>query len=225
MTIKRIFSRIPLFALLAVFVTSCQTSPVEEGITDHGAQMEETDSNEGSTSCDMVSSELGFDLDTEARNPQPPTFSYTGTLAAYTSLHTVPPYMLGTDCLCKIQKFELEFTDLPLSTLLNLYNDDGVPVPFSPPQFNVSSQTWTVTIGAENLDMGLFVSYNHTDPSPSLVSASGLCMVDNISGPIDGVLLNRPWKRSTIDGLGRQVTEFYVPVETGSLTHSIVVEN
>lgn len=223
MTIKTIFSRISLFVLLAVFVTSCQTSPVEEGISDHGAQMEETEPDESNLDCDMVTSELGFDLDMETRNPQGPSFSYTGTLAGYTSLHTVPSYMLGQNCLCRIQKFELEFTDLPTSNLLNLYNDSGDPVPFSTPQYNVSSQTYSVMISADNLNMGLYITYNQADPSPALVTAGGMCMVDNISGPdSSSTYYTRPYERRMTNGEGQIITEYFVPAATGSLTHRLV---
>jgi len=223
MTFNKLFSRISLLALIALVVASCQNAPTEEGITAYGAQLEQTESNDSNLDCDMVTNELGFDLNMNTRNPTPPTFPYAGTLAGYTSLHSVPPFQLGMNCLCRLQKFELEFTDLPNSNLLNLYNDSGDPVPFHGPSYNLSSNTYTVIISADNLNMGLYISYNQTDPSPSLVTAGGLCMVDNVSGP-DSVSTywTRPYERQYTNGEGQTTTEYFVPASTGSVTHRLV---
>jgi len=221
MTFNKLFSRTFFLVLVAFVMTSCQNSLVEEGVTAHGAQMDQT-VDENGIDCEMVSQEVGFDLDMETRQPNPPSFSIAGTLGGYTSLHNVPSYQLGQNCLCEIQKFELDFSNLPNSSALNLYNDSGDPIQFDPP-VSIGNNISRITIGAEHLNMGLYISYNQADPSPSLVNAGGLCMVDNVSGPEGSTRSwTTPYEHETVDDEGQPITLYYIPASTGSVTHRLV---
>lgn len=169
-------------AFLISFGTSCNVSPQEETALPEPALAVGVGNN--AWACATVGEAFTFNLET-VTSGQTGGAGIPAGMSYHVFLAGTPPYQLGKNCMCKIQHYTLEFSNLPQGSLPVVEDLNGNSIPFTGP-FATASGLEAITIHKKYLNYGLYVGFDGgLSPQPELMLAGGFCIVDNISAPYE----------------------------------------
>lgn len=201
------FHLVMLVLLLGGTLSSCQQMNGENDPVAQVVQaMEELDCTNGD--------EVEFPIECGLTGlPQPDYFAYLNT----------GPYSTD-DCMCLLQGFTLTFDNVAPNESISIVDEKGEPVSFT---VVVNSQGQTVIeindLGQlEGDNLGIFIDFflaPEEAPMPDLVSAGGLCIIDNISGmgnPVQ-VMAHALFQYEGVDINGDSTWKIFGPAAMGQI--------
>ena len=171
-----------LLALISLVITGCQVHPLEEDRHPIQPQTEQVFDDDCMEDIGKVKA-FGLNI---TRNPEVPFFISYNFITDYVFLGPVPPFYVGDGCFCELTNYALFFDSEPDPSELFLYNDHGNEIAYSGPTLSSTGTTWYVEIDGVNLYENVYVAFApFTSPIPNLSRAGGLCMIDNVSLPVE----------------------------------------
>lgn len=159
--------------------------------------------NEGSVLTFVLDVEDPMD-DTGAGGEMPVNFDYNIFLG-YT-----PPYNLGIDCICRLSGYTFTFSNLSQVSWISVIDDTGAQVSFT-------QSGNTIEIDPSYLGANLFIDFDPGPPTPTLVTAGGFCIVDNVSTPEEPRTLHEAYIEHTYNPITMQTTKkVYIPASVAT---------
>ncbi len=201
---KKHILKLSLLLILAGVISSCQVGTLEN------ESVEATLLSDVLEPC-TENSEFDFDLELRNTTPAPqnsnninPGFSIEGG----TSIEFYAPYDYS-DCACRVENYILEFDFLPaLSTDLYLIDAEGEIVN-SIASYNPSNGNPWLVIDHSGISSDIFIVIDdNQNPKPELISAGGICMIDNIDNP-NGYTGPGPYRELEYNPKGEVIGQSY----------------
>lgn len=208
--LSKAFSLLPILFL----IQSCTQEPVPARANEPQPSMlvenptgvlisEHCNENEGTALTFSLDVEEPMD-DTGAGGELPVNFDYNIFLG------NTPPYNLGIDCICRLSGYAFEFSDLSQVSWIIVTDDTGAPVAFT---LNGNS----IEIDPSAVGVNLFIDFDPGPPTPTLVTAGGFCIVDNVSTPEEPKTLYEAYIEHTYSPITMQTTKkVYIPVSVAT---------
>ncbi|MEM0998847.1 MAG: hypothetical protein AAGN35_17445 [Bacteroidota bacterium] len=193
-------------------LTSCQSPILQESPSLPTLQAEQVQ-----PPCHGQAGSRNFDLDTTTNVSI--SFPTEGPIKYGAYLGSYPPFEEGRTCMCKIKHYAMEFDFLPGASDIYVYNGNGAELSFNGPfDLDNDGSNDAIQIPGFYIHQHVYIGFNALiDPSPELLRAGGLCMIENLSSPIEAVLRTTFVERQNLDPLGNVIgIDYYIPASSAT---------
>ena len=187
---KRNLKALAGFVLMAFILVSCAPSSLDETLEEK--MLAGVQAAQQLPDCVAQNLQIGdevpfllIDNTTNADYDPPSNFH----LINYAYMGVSIPFTIGDDCTCNVKRYDLEFEDFPTTPGdFIIQDEDGQNIDFDTELVDDNGyQTTVVTIDYDDITTDIFLNVNdNVHPAPELVTAGGLCVIENVSNPMSG---------------------------------------
>lgn len=200
------------FAVLSIFMFSCQSDPVESIKQEAGFQAEVIFDGDGDP-C-TIGDELDFTMELSSAAESAYVPSGNATLEAEATLVSGGVFTPSEECLCRVTKYQMNFTGLGDPATLpagefQLLDAANNPIPYTA---TVGAHATQITVNEDYLTENMYVVTDGSELNLDLYWAGGICMIENLSNPYPVGDWVTPLKMLEHDRNGEVVrVKYYLP--------------